>query len=762
MHIFQLNQAQFVICTFYSAGSLVPSQTQASISMSPFLKKVEKILTPKRDALENTPELDILVAKGNSLHVLLLILLFFYAFAFTIINYVQGNTLDMLLTAIPLPVVIFEYIIYKRGYPILSKVLNMFHVTTIVGLLSMIHSPSNGVLAFYIPILVGTQLTFFGKERIYAHVLTVYILLALIFFLTIDFQFKPSLTGSKLRIDLFVNLFGAALATTFEILFILSVSNRIQEDLFEKSAQLNIRNKELTAALGENQKQTNLISEQLKIIQESQEDLAKLSMIATKAKSGVIITDAWGRVEWINEAFSKITQFELSEVKGKKPKEFLQPEGVEHPGFDLLRNRLKNQEFVEVVVPNKKKDGSIYMNQLEINPVFNEKNELINFVSLQRDITEELNRRDEVERTNRRFGLIIDQASIGMWVWMPATNEVIWNDVLINQYGAKRSEIEHNLYQFWQDSIYTEDRERNANNSIRLVNGEADLIKDLYRIIRKDTGEVRFVQTVTIAERNKNGELKQLLGISQDVTNEKQLQLSLENKNAELIRINSELDSFVYSVSHDLRSPLLSIKGLLALVFDTPNIEPQVENYLRMAEKSIRRLDDIIKEILEYSRNTRLEVKEEPVDFRLLVEEIYDDTRFIVEKDFCFHLKLEEPVIFISDRSRMQTVMRNLIGNAVKYRRRQAEPSYVECRILRKDGTIVIEVADNGEGISDKNLARIFDMFFRGSSTGSGTGLGLYISKQIVEKLNGTISIESKYAQGSTFRVTIPDKKRNA
>jgi PAS domain S-box-containing protein len=599
----------------------------------------------------------------------------------------------------------------------------------------MVHSPENGVLAFYIPILVGTQLTFFGRERIYAHILTAYIFIALCFFLTTDIQFEEKLTGRNLEVDMFVNFFGAALATTFEIIFILSVSNKIQQTLFEKSHQLNKQN----------------------------EELAKLSLIATKTKSGVIITDNKGHVEWVNEALTNITGYRLDEIINKKPKDFLQPEGYIHSGFDLLREKLKENKYVETIVPNRKKDGTIYINQLEINPVFNDKNELINFVSLQRDITQDINQKEEIIRINNRFNLISEQADIGIWVWDVVKNETIWNDIMISQYGAKRAEIENDLYGFWQASIYWEDKEPTFLGIDRLIKGEGSIVESDLRIIRKDNGALRYLKTVTIAERDSEGNLLQLLGTSIDVTKEKEMQLSIQTKNNELQHTNSELDRFVYSVSHDLRSPLLSIKGLLALVFDIEHLDPQVDSYLRMAEKSIHRLDDIIKEILEYSRNARMEVQYESTDIGLIIEEIYEDLKFSVDEDFDFRMKLHDTKTFMSDRARLHTLLRNLIGNAVKYRKKTKDAaSFVEFRVSKMNGQIIIEVEDNGEGVAEKNKDKIFDMFFRASNTSTGTGLGLYICKQIVDKLNGKLELITSEETGSLFRVTLPEYQKEA
>ncbi|MEY3405838.1 MAG: sensor histidine kinase [Bacteroidota bacterium] len=230
-------------------------------------------------------------------------------------------------------------------------------------------------------------------------------------------------------------------------------------------------------------------------------------------------------------------------------------------------------------------------------------------------------------------------------------------------------------------------------------------------------------------------------------------------KNKELIKANGELDNFVYRVSHDLRSPLLSVKGLLSLVFGNPDLDKKSENYLRRAEVSINRLDDTIREILEYSRNSRLSQKLELFDLSRMVQLIFDDLRYLAGPDFDFRLKMETPNEVYSDGYRVNTVMRNLISNAVKYRRKNISNPFVDITVRQSGKNLLIITTDNGEGIPANYLPRVFDMFFRGSHSEVGTGLGLYICKEVIEKMNGTISIQSVHGEGTTITVELPLKK---
>ncbi len=231
---------------------------------------------------------------------------------------------------------------------------------------------------------------------------------------------------------------------------------------------------------------------------------------------------------------------------------------------------------------------------------------------------------------------------------------------------------------------------------------------------------------------------------------------SVRSKNTELEKANAELDSFVYSVSHDLRSPLLSVKGLLSLVFESAKLEPETDRYLKMADKSIARLDHTLQEILDYSRNARLEVGIQPVSLSGMVQEIYADLKINAPASLRLLTDIKGSGIIHTDAARLETVMRNLIGNAIKYSRPDATDAYVRVTLIEKEGQPCITVEDNGEGIDPEDLPRVFEMFYRGTATSVGSGLGLYICREVLSKLNGTIAIESELHKGTLVTILLP------
>ena len=230
----------------------------------------------------------------------------------------------------------------------------------------------------------------------------------------------------------------------------------------------------------------------------------------------------------------------------------------------------------------------------------------------------------------------------------------------------------------------------------------------------------------------------------------------------ELIKTNKELDNFVYSVSHDLRSPLLSVKGLLSLMKERSQMDEKSVDYLNMAEKTVNHLDDTIREILAYSRNTRLGLSMEKFDLKTMAEQVYEDLRYVNGENVSFDIKAEGSTEIISDKSRINTVLRNVIGNAIKYSKASIDSPRINVTIKRSNkNEVLIRIEDNGEGISKEKLEKVFDMFYRGTSTGQGTGLGLYICREILNKLGGNIIIHSLMGIGTTIELTIPQEVSN-
>jgi PAS domain S-box-containing protein len=249
-----------------------------------------------------------------------------------------------------------------------------------------------------------------------------------------------------------------------------------------------------------------------------------------------------------------------------------------------------------------------------------------------------------------------------------------------------------------------------------------------------------------------------LAGFFTDVTQRRFDQQAILKNNLELKKINAELDNFVYSVSHDLRSPLLAIMGLVQLINQNHQSAESVSKYIRMIAASANRMDDTIKEILEYSRNARLKVETQPIDLREIIQSVFEDVRHLSAEEIGLEVNIREEISFHSDKNRVTTLIKNIISNAVKYKKKGVTDSYIRVNILVSKQEALFRFEDNGEGIEESHQHRIFDMFYRASNSAPGTGLGLYICKEILVNIDGCITLESVPGEGSVFTVNIKNK----
>lgn len=493
-----------------------------------------------------------------------------------------------------------------------------------------------------------------------------------------------------------------------------------------------------------------LIDMQVQQLEKADRELRKLSLIATKAKSGVVITNAFGEIEWVNESFERTTGYALAEVKGKKPKDFLQGPDTDMESRRKLSSALSAKQSVEVTLINYSKEGQPYYNQLQVTPVFDDQGTHINFIALQKDITVEKRFETEILRINSRLERITSRSSIGIWEWELESGRVFWNDVMTEIFQFPSAGNIENAFPAWEALIHPDDREGTLLDLRRLVDGEQQVSEHEYRICRPGESEPRFIRSFIIMEDDPMTSSKRIIGITTDVTEKRQYSERIIQKNDELRKINSELDNFVYSISHDLRSPLLSIKGILHLIDQEPALSDKGRRFLDMAVVSTDRLDHTIQEILDYSRNSRLDLQVSTFNVEQLVQDIFADLHFTSVKPIALELLTEGSPVVETDQYRLSTLLKNIIGNAVKYQRPDEEFPFVRVRVFHTSEQLTITVEDNGQGISDEHQERVFQMFYRAASNVQGTGLGLYICSEIANKLNGTLSLRSQPNRGTT------------
>jgi PAS domain S-box-containing protein len=278
-----------------------------------------------------------------------------------------------------------------------------------------------------------------------------------------------------------------------------------------------------------------------------------------------------------------------------------------------------------------------------------------------------------------------------------------------------------------------------------------------YRIVHQ-SGEMRWIEEFGAGVFNEN-KLVCLEGYLQDITVRKAAEKKIVEQNQALVKTNSELDKFVYSASHDLRSPLSSVLGLINLAEKKP-MDEELRFFFKLIRERIFNLDNFIKEITYYSQNARLDVEEAEVDLFGLVNECYEGLKHAEEAEgLQFEVTIPVPYKLVTDGRRLRVIINNLLSNAIKYSDKKKAYRYIRVNAGDSELHHIVRVEDNGVGIEKQYLDKIFDMFYRASEKSQGSGLGLYIAKEAVTKLNGVIEVRSEFSKGSEFWVLLPKKK---
>ncbi len=224
----------------------------------------------------------------------------------------------------------------------------------------------------------------------------------------------------------------------------------------------------------------------------------------------------------------------------------------------------------------------------------------------------------------------------------------------------------------------------------------------------------------------------------------------------ELRTRNTELDNFVYKVSHDLRAPLSSILGLVNLS-RLPGNNDDIRNYIEVIERKVHDLDRFISDVLSHSKNLKMEVSISKVEFGSIISKTFTDLSYLPGASEVEVKTRISDQSFYSDPWRISEIFRNLISNAIKYRQANSARPMVNISIEINPEAAKIIFADNGIGISESDLKRIFEMFYRATERSDGSGIGLYIVKNAVDKLNGRITVTSKVGFGTTFEIHLPN-----
>ncbi len=250
--------------------------------------------------------------------------------------------------------------------------------------------------------------------------------------------------------------------------------------------------------------------------------------------------------------------------------------------------------------------------------------------------------------------------------------------------------------------------------------------------------------------------VKRTKELDEEIRIRKESETEIRKTNQELRKINTELDNFVYKVSHDLRAPISSILGLVNIAkYD--DSENNMKDCLGQIEKSARTQDNFIKDIIELSKNSRVSVKAAEINFKSLIDDTYEQIEHAYRgAPIKPKIKIKQTNPFYSDTLRLKVIFNNLITNSIKYGKEKGGKINIDVNVHNGQADIVIE--DNGIGIPKEYQSQVFDMFYRATDQNAGSGLGLYIVKETIEKLEGSVTLESEANKGTKIQFTLPNK----
>ena len=280
---------------------------------------------------------------------------------------------------------------------------------------------------------------------------------------------------------------------------------------------------------------------------------------------------------------------------------------------------------------------------------------------------------------------------------------------------------------------------------------------DQYRRFKKEKEEAQHLALKVQQEATEELEVKVKVRTEQLSRAYEELHATLE-KNKEQTEIiqnkNAELDTFFHRISHDLRGPISALLGLSFLAkIDIK--DPMALDYIDKQEKQVERLNHIISGLINLTRLSHGDLEKEKIDFHKMVDECITSFNSLPNFEaISFKKEIQSDIEYYSEWSLLTAIMQNLLENAIKYSSKNSP--FVVVRVFSNMEHLFIEVEDNGQGILPEHQPKIFEMFFRATKNATGTGLGLYILKRSVDRLNGTVSLKSEVGKGSTFTVKLP------
>lgn len=499
---------------------------------------------------------------------------------------------------------------------------------------------------------------------------------------------------------------------------------------------------------------------------EATEEIEKLSLVAAYTSNSVIITDPNDKIEWVNDAFTKLTGYSLVEVIGRKPGSFLQGAETSFDTVKRISDKLKKGEIIEEDIVNYSKAGRKYWLRINITPVFDRGGELRHFISVQSDISDQKEYEARITTIAQELASLIENANVP--IFGVDRNGYIneWNKVaaMVSEYS--KNEV---YGRKWSDLMSSDVQELVDQNLVSVMQGQPVGRLEL-PFISKSGKDLVFLLSIS-PRRDINRNIIGAICVGQDLTELIRYREGLERmvedrtrdlnaallKEKELVEMKSK---FVSIASHEFRTPLTTISIASGFVkkFKNKVTEDEIDRKLDTIGRQVDHMTYLLDDVLMIGRAEagRINVVLKPLDLRTFITKIADEVNDGVNKSFTFTLNWDTDVTLLNtDEKLMRNIFINLLTNAVKFSEGKRK---IEITVTSTRKVCTVQVRDFGIGIPPEDIPSLFESFFRGSNAGAiqGTGLGLSIVKKAVELLRGQIKVYSKVGEGTEFELKLP------
>jgi PAS domain S-box-containing protein len=464
--------------------------------------------------------------------------------------------------------------------------------------------------------------------------------------------------------------------------------------------------------------------------------------------------DGSGSLSWVAGAFEKMTGFTYEEyVATGGWLAHVHPDDLEKDAEDMGK-LLANQNVMSSDIRTFTKSGEIRWERIFAHPIWNkEENRLARIVGAVQDLTIQKRSEEMLKETLLQQNAILNSIPDLAWLKNKNGQYVAVNEQFAATTGKRTEDIIGKTdFEIWDIKFAT----KYHNDDLEVMRS-GQRKQNIEELQTDSTGREYWVETSKTPILNEQKEVIGTTGIAREITERKKAELERETLITELEAKNAELERYTYTVSHDLKSPLVTIRGFLGYLEKdvlAGNIE-KVKEDIKRIENATKKMHALLNDLLELSRIGRL--INQPTD--TLFTDIAKDAISLVQGQIEAKNVLIEihntPAIVHGDRTRLTEVIQNLVDNAVKFMGDQPKPHITIGAITNEKNEIVFFVRDNGVGIDSQYHERIFTLFGKLSADTEGTGIGLTLVRRIVEVHQGRIWLESEPGKGTTFYFTL-------